>query len=140
MKCLLMRGFIWISTVCHSTRLGVSSSQRVEKMWIQIISLPNMINTTSVVKLISTYCKCGNFRKNINLANSIKRSKIHDKGTIFTYISKRQSDFAILQGLYFHKTSHPRSFAKIKPLQKFQIYSMLLLVCVLSIYGVFTVH
>ena len=39
--------------------------------------------------------------------------------TGFTYISKRQSDFVILRGFYFHKTSKIRSFAKIKPLRKF---------------------
>ena len=34
----------------------------------------------------------------------------------FTYISKRQTGFAILQGFYFHETSHWhwRSFTKIQ--------------------------
>ena len=37
----------------------------------------------------------------------------------FTYINKRQSDFAISRGFYFHETSHMRSFAKIKSSRKF---------------------
>ena len=36
----------------------------------------------------------------------------------FTYISKRQSDFANSWGFYFHEM---RSFAKIKPLRKILI-------------------
>ena len=32
---------------------------------------------------------------------------------------KGQSDFGNLGGFYFHETSHMRSFAKIKPSQKF---------------------
>ena len=44
----------------------------------------------------------------------------------FTYISSRQSVFAISWGFHFYETSHMRSFAKIKPSRKdpFQIYSM----------------
>ena len=38
---------------------------------------------------------------------------------MFTYINKRQSDFAISRGFYFHETSHMRSFAKIKSSRKF---------------------
>ena len=37
----------------------------------------------------------------------------------FTYINKRQSDFAISRGFYFHETSHMRSFGKIKSSRKF---------------------
>ena len=37
----------------------------------------------------------------------------------FTYISKRQSDFAISRGFYFHETSHMRSFEKINSSRKF---------------------
>ena len=37
----------------------------------------------------------------------------------FTYINKRQTDFAILRGFYFHETSYVRSFAKIKFSRKF---------------------
>ena len=37
----------------------------------------------------------------------------------FIYISKQQSDCAILPGFYFHKTLHSQSFTKIKVLQKF---------------------
>ena len=37
----------------------------------------------------------------------------------FTYIGKRQSDLAILQGFYSHETSHMRNFAKIIHSQKF---------------------
>ena len=37
----------------------------------------------------------------------------------FTYISKRQSDFAISREFYYHEASHIRSFAKIKPSRKF---------------------
>ena len=40
----------------------------------------------------------------------------------FTYISKRQNDYAISRGLYFHETSRPRSFAKINPREKTRIY------------------
>ena len=39
--------------------------------------------------------------------------------TRFTYINKRQSDFAISREFYFHEISHMRSFAKIKPSRKF---------------------
>ena len=39
----------------------------------------------------------------------------------FTYMSKRLSNFAILRGVYFHETSHARSFAKINPSRKFPI-------------------
>ena len=39
---------------------------------------------------------------------------ILDKGMIYM-ISKRQSDFGILWGFYFHEISHMRSFMKIKP-------------------------
>ena len=38
---------------------------------------------------------------------------------MFTYINKRQSDFAISRGFYFHETSHMQSFAKIKSSRKF---------------------
>ena len=37
----------------------------------------------------------------------------------FTYISKQKSYLGISQGFYFQETSHMRSFAKIKPSQKF---------------------
>ena len=37
----------------------------------------------------------------------------------FTYINKQKSDSAISQGFYFHKTSHMRSFPKIKSSRKF---------------------
>ena len=39
--------------------------------------------------------------------------------TWFTYISKLEGDFATSGGLYFHETSHKRSFPKIKTSQKF---------------------
>ena len=59
---------------------------------------------------------------NFIFPNSIKRHisdvKLATKAG-FTYINKGQSDFAILQGFYFHETSHMRSFAKIKSSQKF---------------------
>ena len=41
-----------------------------------------------------------------------------------TYISKRQSDLVILREFYFRKTSHMRSFAKIKPSRNYRIYSI----------------
>ena len=34
-------------------------------------------------------------------------------------LSKCQSNFAMSQGFYFQETSHLRSYAKIKPSQKF---------------------
>ena len=37
----------------------------------------------------------------------------------FTYINKRQSDFAISREFYFHETSHMRNFLKIKSSRKF---------------------
>ena len=37
----------------------------------------------------------------------------------FIYISKRQSNFAIWRGFYFHETSHMRIFAEIKFSRKF---------------------
>ena len=43
--------------------------------------------------------------------------QICDKGR-FTYIIKQKSNSAILQGFYFHKTSHMQSFAKIKASRK----------------------
>ena len=48
-------------------------------------------------------------------ANNIKRHVC--VGAWLTYISKWQSDLAILRGFYLYKTSqmHLRSFAKIKP-------------------------
>ena len=49
------------------------------------------------------YCKFGNFR---------------DKAR-FTYINKRQSDFAILRGFYFRETSHMQNFVKKKSSPKF---------------------
>ena len=42
----------------------------------------------------------------------------------FSYISKRQSDFAILRGFYFHETSHMRIFAKINRREYFRIHSL----------------
>ena len=72
------------------------------------------------------YCKPGNFRDNFIFANSVKihicDAKIATR-TCFTYISKRQSDFGISRGFYFHETSHRRSFAKINPRKNFRIYS-----------------
>ena len=37
----------------------------------------------------------------------------------FTNICKQQSDIDIARGLYFRETTHPHSFAKIKPSRKF---------------------
>ena len=38
---------------------------------------------------------------------------------LFTYISKRQNDFAISRGFFIHETLHVRSFANIKLSRKF---------------------
>ena len=69
------------------------------------------------------YCKSGNFRENFILAYSIKRHICDAKNLRLghdLHISvKGQSDFGLSRGFYFHETSHMRSFAKIKPLQKF---------------------
>ena len=37
---------------------------------------------------------------------------------LFTYISKQQSDLTFSKGFYFHRSLHPRSFAKNKTLMK----------------------
>ena len=70
------------------------------------------------VLMIIRYCRFGNFRENFIFANSIKRHisdvKKNANKARFTFINKRQSNFAISRGLYFHETSHMRSFAKIK--------------------------
>ena len=76
-----------------------------------------------VIMVVPWYCRFGNFRENFIFANSIKRhisdvKKIATKAR-FTYINTRQSDFAISRGFYFHKTSHMRSFAKLKSSRKF---------------------
>ena len=59
------------------------------------------------------YCKFGNFREILIVANFVKR---HIR---FTNINNRQSDFAIPRRFHFHETSHMRSFAKIKSSRKF---------------------
>ena len=43
----------------------------------------------------------------------------------FTFISKRQINFAFSQGFYFHETSLMQSFAKIKPSRKFSNLHMM---------------
>ena len=51
---------------------------------------------------------------------------IRDFGSpTITHISKRQSDFGLSRGLYFHETSHMRSFAKIKPSRKFPNFTVM---------------
>ena len=52
----------------------------------------------------------------------LRRSNFATKAW-FTYISKRQSDFAILQGFNFHETSQMRSFVEIIPRENFIIYN-----------------
>ena len=39
MKCSIMLHFIWVFTVCQSTRLGVSSIQRVKDFMRDVFSL-----------------------------------------------------------------------------------------------------
>ena len=41
MKCSIMLHFIWFFTVCKSTRLGVSSIQRVKEYLLTTCLLPN---------------------------------------------------------------------------------------------------
>ena len=67
-------------------------------------------------------CKFGNVRENFIFANSVKwhicGSKFATRAW-FIYIYKRQSDFAILQGFYFHGTLHisqNKTLAKISKL------------------------
>ena len=67
---------------------------------------------------LSWYCKLGNFRENFIFANGVKRHIFATKAYI-TYISQHHTDLAISRGVYFHETSHMRSFANIKPSQKF---------------------
>ena len=47
----------------------------------------------------------------------------------FTYINKRQSDFAISQGFYFHETSHREVSRKIKSSGKFPNLQYALICC-----------
>ena len=76
---------------------------------------------------VCNYCKSGNFHENFIYVNSVKRHICDDKnsrlGQVFTIlISKRQSDFAILRGFYFHETSHICEVSrKIKPSRKFTV-------------------
>ena len=68
------------------------------------------------------YCKSGNFRENLILADTLKDILAIVKISLQGYdlpISVVDSDFAISRGFYFHETSHMRSFAKIKPSRKF---------------------
>ena len=68
--------------------------------------------------------------------------KIRDLGKVYLY-HKWQSDFAISRGFYFHETSHMRSFAKIKPSQKFpnyQYWSQQLLLCHVELIDVLPIH
>ena len=47
--------------------------------------------------------------------------KIRERSMIYQHqlTAKRQSDFAISPGFYFHETSHPATFRKIKPSRNF---------------------
>ena len=78
------------------------------------------------------YCKCGNFCENFIFANIVKRHICYVKNSRLGHDLPRsvndKSDFDISRGFYFHKTSHMRSFVKIKPLlilecEFFQIHS-----------------
>ena len=56
--------------------------------------------------------------RNLFFANSVKRHTCGIKILQLGYdvpISVNDSIFAILQGFYFHETSHMRSFAKMNP-------------------------
>ena len=67
----------------------------------------------------------------IFFANSIERHISDVKNLRLRHylpISINESDFAISQGFNFHETSHMRSFAKIKSLQKFPNLQYMILV------------
>ena len=70
---------------------------------------PLIINRIVIYAVFKKQCKFGNFGENVILANGFKRHicgvKNSRQGMIY-YISKQQSEFAILQGFNFHKTSH----------------------------------
>ena len=69
------------------------------------------------------YCKSENFCEHFIFANIVKRHICNHKnlqlGHVLPLSVNDKSDFAILRGLYFHVTSHMRSFAKVKPSFKF---------------------
>ena len=80
--------------------------------------------------MILDNCKSWNFCENFTFANSIKRHICDAKKSwlgMINILSKQHSDFGILWGFYFHETSHMRSFAKIKPSQKFPIYCSIII-------------
>ena len=76
-----------------------------------------------LVRVCGIDCKSGNFCEHFIFANSVKRHICNGKKiatrACFTFISSRQSGFAISRGIYFHETSYMRSFANIKPSRKF---------------------
>ena len=68
------------------------------------------------------YWKFGNFPENFIFTNSAKRHSCDQKFSRLEYdlpVSVVDSNFAISQAFYFHKTSQMQSFAKIKPSQNF---------------------
>ena len=68
------------------------------------------------------YCKFESFRANFIFANGIKRDICHvKKSGPWHNLPRLVNDRVISRGIYFHKSSHLGSFAKIKPLQKFPI-------------------
>ena len=78
-----------------------------------------LFENTKLVLLIK-YCKSGNFRENFIFWNYSVKSHILDAknsrlGHDLAISVQLQSDFAILRGFYFLKTSHMRKIAKIKP-------------------------
>ena len=73
-----------------------------------------MLITLSTQKSGTIYSKLGNFHENFIFMNSIQRYTCicHVKNSLLghdlqVYISKRQNDFAIAGGFYFHQSSHP---------------------------------
>ena len=92
--------------VGYFTHLHLMESSKIPIYWIDHLQ----------------YCKFGNFRENFIFANGAKRRICHVK------CSRRRHDLPISVNArvnlpfykgFFRETSHMRSFAKIKPSQKF---------------------
>ena len=95
----------------------VHASSKVSEETAQILRLVGVLAARCC-----KYCKPGNFRGNFIFAKSLKKEICDVKNSQLSHdlpISKRQCDFTISRGSYFHETLHMRSFAKIKPSRKF---------------------
>ena len=80
---------------------------------------PNDRNWYKGKKLLMC-CKFENFRHNFTFANSDKKHICGvKKSQLWHDLPLSVNNIMISQGFYFHETSHMRSFAKIKPSQKF---------------------